>query len=277
MACFASAPCGLPIAIVVSALNDEQGIYMSNVTYEDREAWGKRSLSDVEHGFFEKETHKLKRTKKVNVDMKDEESYAHFYSHPEFAGIVCEIADDMIGQKVPVKFSLQCKSGELALVVGEVVKEVLNALVDANGKRIANANVFNMKRCVGSDEMHEKLAAALIWFDSPWMLLPGATVTNSTSFIGYGISVMRPEGKKTFDTLHTWARERSNSLSAAVKDEEDDKTAVQSTEAFFSHVLILIGEVLMLMHCWFATFFDFLIVYLCVFTCRCSVDSRGGR
>ena len=196
MACFASAPCGLPIAIVVSALNDEQGIYMSNVTYEDREAWGKRSLSDVEHGFFEKETNKLKRTKKVNVDMKDEESYAHFYSHPEFAGIVCEIADDMIGQKVPVKFSLQCKSGELALVVGEVVKEVLNALVDTNGKRIANANVFSMKRCVGSDEMHEKLGAALIWFDSPWMLLPGATVTNSTSFIGYGISVMRPEGKK---------------------------------------------------------------------------------
>ena len=135
------------------------------------------------------------------------------FAQPQFYNFIMKFLNDFanyaVGRRAPDEnrplmliASGECRSGfHRADTWGRTTEALLNALVDPNGCRIANAKHFSMSECTGSKSRETTAQSALGWVAAPWLATKWSLAVSASDRYGFEGAMDRQEAAHNYGNM----------------------------------------------------------------------------
>ena len=188
------------VAIVTSGWDSVAGDYMrKRVKTHGNEPWEHVALYDLLKDPSRNE--QLKH----GADCTDPLTIVAVYVQDDFANLICSHVNDLLGCHQVGGGTLidaECKSGyHRASTYGETLKVGLNAITDADGIKIFNAQTFPLHRHTHPPSIEQQVNMAVKWTTDPWGMTPLTNIYDPTALWAYEACLARPASMSNFNII----------------------------------------------------------------------------
>ena len=187
------------VAIVTSGWDSVAGDYMRKRVKTSDEPWEHVALYDLLKDPSRNE--QLKH----GADCTDPLTIVAVYVQDDFAHLICNHVNDLLGCHQAGGGTLidaECKSGyHRASTYGETLKVGLNAITDADGNKIFNAQTFPLHRHTHPPSIAQQVNMAVKWTTDPWGMTPLTNIYDPTALWAYEACLARPASMSNFNII----------------------------------------------------------------------------